>query len=121
MQKTVRIGEKDVEMRASAATAIRYRNVFHGDIMKELMALDAENIDMSVVEKIQQVGFIMAKAAESANMAALSTDDYLEWLEQFDQIDIMQAAKDIISVYIHQKESSSDLKKSETETAADGK
>ena len=121
MQKTVRIGEKDVEMRASAATAIRYRNVFHGDIMKELMALDAENIDMSVVEKIQQVGFIMAKTAEGANMAALSTDDYLEWLEQFDQIDIMQAAKDIISVYIHQKESSSELKKSETETAADGK
>ena len=111
MQKTVKIGEKEVEMRATAATAIRYRNVFHGDIMTELMEMNPEKIDAKVIEKIQQLGFIMAKTAEGANMSALTQDDYLEWLDQFDGMDLMTASKDIVTIYIGGKVSSSELKK----------
>ena len=111
MQRTVKIGDVDVEMRATAATAIRYRNIFQGDIMKELMAMNPNDIDMAVIEKIQQVGFIMAKTAEGADMNTLSIDDYMKWLDQFDSMDMMQAAKDIITVYIHQKAGQSELKK----------
>ncbi len=118
MQQLVKIGEKEVEMRATAATAVRYRNVFHGDIMTELMEMNPEKIDAKVIEKIQQLGFIMAKTAEGANMSALTQDDYLEWLDNFDSVDLRTASKDIVTIYIGGKMSSSELKKTETETAA---
>lgn len=115
MQKTIMIGEVEVAMRASAATAIRYRNIFHGDIMKELMEMNPEQIDSSVIEKIQKLAFIMAKSAEGANMTTLTEDDYLEWLDQFDSIEMMTASKDIVSIYLGGKVSESELKKTETE------
>ena len=111
MQKTVNIGEKEVEMRSTAATAIRYRNVFHRDILKELSEINPEKIDAEVIEKIQQLGFIMAKTAEGVNMTQLTDDDYMDWLDQFDSLEMMQAAKDIVDVYIGGKASESELKK----------
>lgn len=116
MQKSIMIGDVEVAMRASAATAIRYRNTFHGDIMKELMEMNPEQIDSSVIEKIQKLAFIMAKSAEGANMTTLTEDDYLEWLDQFDSLEMMQASKDIVTVYLGGKVSESELKKRETET-----
>lgn len=115
MQKSIMIGDVEVAMRASAATAIRYRNTFHGDIMKELMEMNTEQIDSSVIEKIQKLAFIMAKSAEGANMTALTEDDYLEWLDQFDSLEMMTASKDIVSIYLGGKVSESELKKTETE------
>lgn len=116
MQKTVKIGETEVAMRASAATAIRYRNIFHGDIMKELMEMNPEKLDAAVIEKIQKLGFVMAKAAERADMNALTEEDYIEWIDGFDTLDIMKSAKDILVVYLGGKMSESELKKRETET-----
>lgn len=115
MQKSIMIGDVEVAMRASAATAIRYRNTFHGDIMKELMEMNPEQIDSSVIEKIQKLAFIMAKSAEGVNMTALTEDDYLEWLDQFDSLEMMTASKDIVSIYLGGKVSESELKKTETE------
>lgn len=117
MQKSVKIGETEVLMRASAATAIRYRNVFHCDIMKELMEMNPEQLDASVIEKIQQLAFIMAKSAERADMTALTEDDYMTWLDQFDSLEMMKASKDIVTVYLGGKVSESELKKRKTETA----
>lgn len=119
MQKSVNIGDQEVQMRATAATAIRYRNVFGGDIMKELIEMDPKKIDAKVIEKIQQLGFIMAKTAEGANMATLTKDDFVDWLDQFDSLALMQAAKDIVTIYIGGKQSQSKLKKTKTETAAE--
>lgn len=117
MQKSVKIGDTDVVMRASAATAIRYRNVFHGDIMKELMEMDTEQLDAEIIEKIQQLAFIMVKSAEKADMTALTKDDYIEWIDKFDALDLLRASKDIVSVYLGGKVSESELKKRETEIA----
>lgn len=113
MQNTVKIGEIDVTMRSSAATAIRYRNTFHEDIMKELIEMDPEKMDAKVIEKIQKLGYIMARSAERANMTRLTEDDYMVWLDQFDTIDIMRASKDILMLYLGNKASSSELKKTE--------
>ena len=114
MQKTIMIGDVEVAMRASAATAIRYRNIFHGDIMKELMEMNPGKIDASVIETIQKLGFVMAKSAEGEKMTELTEDDYMEWLDQFDSIEMMTASKDIVSIYLGGKVSESELKKTET-------
>lgn len=113
MQKTVKIGETEVMMRSSAATAIRYRNTFHEDIMKELIEMDPEKMDAKVIEKIQKLGYIMVRSAERADMTTLTEDDYMNWLDQFDTIDIMRASKDILMLYLGNKLSSSELKKTE--------
>ena len=116
MQKAVKIGEIDVMMRSSAATAIRYRNTFHEDIMQTLMNMDPEKMDAAVIEKIQKLGYVMARSAERADMTRLTEDDYMAWLDQFETIDIAQASKDILMLYLGNKLSSSELKKTE-ETA----
>lgn len=116
MQKTVKIGEIDVMMRSSAATAIRYRNTFREDIMQTLMNMDPEKMDAAVIEKIQKLGYVMARSAERADMTRLTEDDYMIWLDQFETIDMAQASKEILMLYLGNKLSISELKKTE-ETA----
>jgi hypothetical protein len=113
MQKTVKIGETEIMMRSSAATAIRYRNVFHEDIMQELMGFDPGKMDAAVIEKIQKLGYIMARSAERADMTRLTEDDYMVWLDHFETIDLAQASKEILMLYLGNKLSSSELKKTE--------
>lgn len=113
MQKTVKIGETEVMMRSSAATAIRYRNIFHEDIMQELMGFDPGKMDAAVIEKIQKLGYIMARSAERADMTRLTEDDYMVWLDNFETIDLAQASKEILMLYLGNKLSSSELKKTE--------
>ena len=48
-------------------------------------------------------------------MTTLTDDDYMEWLDQFDSIEMMTASKDIVSIYLGGKVSESELKKTETE------
>lgn len=113
MQKTVKIGETDVMMRSSAATAIRYRNTFHEDIMQALTNMDPGKMDATVIEKLQKLGYIMARSAERADMTRLTEDDYMIWLDQFETIDMAQASKEILMLYLGNKLSSSELKKTE--------
>ena len=111
MQKDIRIGEQMVPMRATAATAYRYRQTFHGDLLTELAKKKEETEN---VELVQRLAFIMAKSATDTNMNTLNEDAYFDWLEQFETIDLVEALPQVIALYMTSKGSTSEAKKNKT-------
>lgn len=108
----VKIGEKEVPMLAMATVDIYYRHCFGED---PLIVQTQDAPDMArVIQLFQQMGFIMAKFAETKNrkeMLKLNEESYLEWLEQFERNDIIAALPDIRAVYDGEKRTVSEEKK----------
>lgn len=111
MQKDIEIGEQTVAMRANAATAYRYRQVFKGDLLTELVARQNNQTDPEYIELIQRLGYIMAAAAAGKDMNTLSEVSYVDWLEGFDAIELMEALPKIMEVYVGNKVTKSTPKK----------
>lgn len=108
MLKDVNIGGKIVPLLANGATPIRYRQVFHKDLIAKM---NTEMVADDVSDMASELAFIMAKSAEGAKMNDLSIDKYVEWLEQFEVFDVVNASEDIFNVYIGQDVSTSTPKK----------
>ena len=110
MYKVVRIGDKEVPMLAMASADVYYKRVFHEDPLR--VVTDSEgNGDRTAL--LFQMGFILAKAAEKdrKGMMALTENDYLDWLEQFEYGDYVAALADVAAVYYGQKATTSQEKK----------
>lgn len=106
MYKEINIGEHVVPLESNGATPIRFRKVFHTDIVK---MFDSDEVDEI---SIRELGYVMAKSAEKADMNKLSEDDFIEWISQFENFDIMNALEDIITVYLGNNDVTSKAKKS---------
>lgn len=104
MRKTVNIGGKDTELVANAASPYLYKMIFKEDFLKRLQDNEPD------LEIVQKMAFVMAKQAEITNMtklAELSTGDYLEWLLQFEPMDILTASEEIMKIYLGQTKGTS--------------
>lgn len=110
MYREIKIGEMSIPMRASAATAIRYRHVFGQDIMTEFQSVGADSgLGMNA---LQQLAFVMACSADpSKDMNALNEESYISWLDKFEPLDFVDAAEDIIDLYMGNTKSLSEVKK----------
>lgn len=95
-------GEKSFPMLANGATAIRYRQVFHTDLMagiaKYAHLQDApETVDWDLPAKL---GYIMASAASGQDMNKLSVDGWLEWVERFEGDTLWNAQDELTGIYL---------------------
>lgn len=115
MFKEIMIGAVNVPMLSVASANVLYRRVFKVDPI----TLQADK-DMSVGDNLNfgmQMGYIMNQLymcrENREALKTLSEDTYLEWLDQFDNADMMNALVEIISLYNGQAVSTSDAKKKE--------
>lgn len=99
--------EITVPMLATAATPIRFKQLFNADILTGIVSADG-TFDTDIVGKL---AFIMAHAAAKTDMTTLSMDKYIAWLEGFDSATFIQNAQEVFNVYIKSKENSSKAKK----------
>ena len=115
MFKEVKIGNITVPMLANGATALRYRNIFGKDIISELMGAQEDTV--KGVNSLPELAFIMAMAAKAKDgeidMSLLNQDKYIEWLEQFDPMDLPSAAEEIVNLYMSNGKTNSEPKKKE--------
>lgn len=106
MYDTIRIGDRDVGMLANAASSYIYKQVFHEDLLKKFQNMETDP-DEQIGEKM---GFIFAKQAEVKNpseLMKLTMTDFLEWLSEFDPLDIFFESDKIAELYQRQKKESS--------------
>ena len=113
MYREIKIGEMSIPMLANGATPIRYRMVFGKDLMSEFNQIQEDTGKAST--SLSELAFIMAKAAEAFNekkaMTTLNQESYVEWLEQFEPLDLVLAAEDIVNLYMGNGETLSEAKK----------
>ena len=112
MYNVVKIGEKDVPMLCMASCDVYYRQIFHEDCIKQQSKSDFDEGDL--INFVQRMGFVMAKFAELKDrkeMLKLTEDSFLDWLDQFDRVDYLNALADIRMTYEGQQLAEADAKK----------
>lgn len=109
----VRIGGTDVPMRANAATPIRYKQVFHKNIMPLFTGTIPED---EAEEMLMELAYVMAcsAAAPAPEPLNYTYEGFVLWLEGFDALDffVEETVTAIRNVYAGNLVTASELKKS---------
>lgn len=118
MYREIKVGEKSIPMKATASTVLRYRHVFGGDLMTEFQKVEQDvGLGMST---LQQLAFIMACAADpEKDMNRLNEELYMDWLDDFEPLDFVDAAEDIVDLYSGNTKSLSEVKKKAGDAVSD--
>ncbi len=94
------IDNKPVKFKATASTAIRYRERFNSDLMKDMLDLYAsygENTNSLTYEQLEtflRLAYIMAKQADDS-----ITDNAEDWLDEFDVFPINDVFPKILQLW----------------------
>lgn len=113
MTEIINIGDKAVEMRADGATPFLYKQAFGKDLIK-IFSDATDGADTAVAsEMAAELGFIMAQQAKSPDplKVSLAKSEFMQWLAQFEPLDLATSAIDIINLYIGTYKTDSTAKK----------
>ena len=91
METTIRIGEKEVTLRATAAVPYLYREEFGQDMLLDM----AETSSGSNTALFTRLAYIMARHADKSQ----TPENIIDWLDQFETFDIYQAGPAIMEVW----------------------
>ena len=121
--KKIKIGSREVEMLAMSSCNYYYRRLFDEDPFElQAKAASSEAGQAIGITFAMQMGFVMKKAAEAHGdrgvMAAMSLDEYLDWIDMFDTFDFAEPSGDIIQLYATQNKQHSSEKKEGGEPSA---
>ena len=107
MEKVIKIGNKDVPMKANAFTPFAFKAEFGADLIKGMTELqkNSKNGDLDL-EFVCKVAYIMAKASDNT-IGSLEN-----WLEGFEIFDLYEAFPEIIDLWaINNNQNSKPIKK----------
>jgi len=127
---------REMMLRSTAATDIRYKQVFGVDCFEALCKVaavlsecgdlaesikagkepSAETTDKLLklgqsgcLQVIQQIAYILNASANKRDMGMLNVVDYVNWLEDIEPFDLLVASTDIFSVYFGGKATESTI------------
>lgn len=104
--------ERTVGLKAHAGIPIRYRNLFHKDLMRDITKYIADGAETDdalggILDMVPQLAFVMAMSAEGRDMSTLKVEDFITWVEQFSSDTFTEKSGEIISIYFGSAESDS--------------
>lgn len=103
LQKTVKIGDKDVRFCSSAAIPRLYRIKFHRDIFRDLSKLEksykarddgTQELAIDDLEIFENVAYIMACHADPTIPGTIE-----DWLDQFEMFSIYEVLPEILELW----------------------
>ena len=94
MKKEITIGEKKVEVSASALTPFSYKRLFGRDIVKDIQTLqkDSKNGELDP-EMVSMMTYVMVREANK------EVEPFEEWLSQFGIFDLYGSFGEIIKLW----------------------
>ena len=103
LQKTVKIGDKEVAVRSSATIPRLYRIKFKRDIFKDLSRLEKSykgktseggSFEIEDLEIFENVAYIMAWHADPTIPGTIE-----EWLDEFEMFSVYQVLPEILELW----------------------
>ena len=103
LKKTVKVGERDVTFKSSAAIPRMYRIKFKRDIFRDLTKLEksyrdkddgTKELEIEDLEIFENVAYIMALHADPS-----VPDTIEEWLDQFEMFSIYEVLPEILELW----------------------
>lgn len=98
MRGTINISGKEVEVAANAASPYIFKQIFHEDFLKKIQEKDPDE------DIFQKMFFVMASQAKMTTPEALKLtfDNYMEFLDGFDPMEIIGSTQNITEFYFNQ-------------------
>ncbi|MBQ9662748.1 MAG: hypothetical protein IJV40_06315 [Oscillospiraceae bacterium] len=103
LEKTVKIGDRDVKFRSSASVPRLYRIKFKRDIFRDLAKLEkaysrktdeGDEMQIEDLEIFENVAYIMALHADPSIPPTID-----EWLDQFEMFSIYEVLPEILELW----------------------
>ena len=98
MEKTIRIGDRDVRFKATGATMRIYRQVFQRDILKDMEELakarESSSMSSDALVIFENIAYVMAKQCDPD-----IPDNPDDWLDQFDMFSIYEILPQLIDLW----------------------
>ena len=103
LEKTVKIGDRDVKFRSSASVPRLYRIKFKRDIFRDLTKLEkaynrktdeGDEMQIEDLEIFENVAYIMALHADPSIPPTID-----EWLDQFEMFSIYEVLPEILELW----------------------
>lgn len=99
MEKTIRIDDKDVKFKATAATIRRYRERFGQDLLMDFAKLQeeassGETLTAAALNTFENLAYTMAKQADDS-----IPDSADEWLDGFEMFSIYVVLPQIVELW----------------------
>lgn len=91
----VKIGNKEVEMVANAATPYRYQQIFGEDYLKKVTGKE----EADPTDFFAKIGFVMAMQAAKKDLSKVNRETFYKWLEDFEPADVFNATSEIADIY----------------------
>lgn len=104
MTDIIKIGSADVGMSATASSPIRYRSIFSRDFFRETTKPDPDPY------LYVEMGYVMHMAYEG-EMASASYEGFVEWLDSFAPMDMIDAVPAIVELWQASEKRTSAAKK----------
>lgn len=108
MTGTIQIGDRAITFCGNAATPIRYKQTFRKDLLMSFKGMNADDFDADL---IKQLAYIMAMQAEGADFKTISFDDFIDWISQFEENDMLQASAGIVELWMNNNKATVKAKK----------
>ena len=88
--RTIKIGEKEIGLKATPLALLYYKQEFKTDLIGDLLKMQALANDPSALDSVAllQIAWAMNKAAEGKGKAF---PDFEAWLDQFEYVDFSDA------------------------------
>ena len=103
LSKTVKVGDREVTFKSSAAIPRMYRIKFKRDIFKDLTKLEksykdkgdgSKELEIEDLEIFENVAYIMALHADKSIPSTID-----EWLDQFEMFSIYEILPEILELW----------------------
>ena len=103
LSKTVKVGDREVTFKSSAAIPRMYRIKFKRDIFKDLTKLEksykdkgdgSKELEIEDLEIFENVAYIMALHGDPSTPKSID-----EWLDQFDMFSIYEVLPQILELW----------------------
>lgn len=114
MRSVIRIGQREVAVESNAATAIRYKQIFKRELLKDLAKLEnVEDVDkLDAIEYTSKLAYVM-NMQNRKEIKEASEEGYIAWMEEFEEADFQDPAAitSILNVWNRNITTTSELKK----------
>ena len=100
MTRVIVIGNNQVEMKSTATTAFRYKQIFGSDLKKDMVKLsnelnhkkeneENEEKGLDMLYMVMQLAYVMQCQAKDKIKTA-SIEDYYNWLDEYEEDDFQK-------------------------------
>ena len=118
MRSVIRIGQREGAVESNAATAIRYKQIFKRELLKDLAKLEnVEDVDkLDAIEYTSKLAYVM-NMQNRKEIKEASEEGYIAWMEEFEEADFQDPAAitSILNVWNRNITTTSELKKNQSQ------